>query len=175
MKNIANPNPLHYALYYEKYIALVSLSKESVLDQLKNNGKRFEQILKSLPEDQLLFRYAEGKWCIKDIIQHIVDTEKLFTYRGMVFLRGDKTPQLWMDEDAWAAEADAAKKPLSKILKEYKTVRAASIAFYNSMSSKEFKKFGVATNFEMSVAATAYITCGHELHHWNVIQEKYLK
>jgi DinB superfamily len=173
MKNIPYPNSLHYALFYENYISKVD-KKISVLQQLKTNAKSTELLLKSLTPEQLVFRYAEGKWCIKDILQHIIDIERLMVYRGMNFLRENQTPQPWMDEDAWAISANAAKKPLGKIIQEYKTQRAATICFYKNISNTDFKKYGIASSFPMSVSATAYICCGHELHHLAVMKQKYL-
>jgi uncharacterized damage-inducible protein DinB len=120
-----------------------------------------------------VYRYAEGKWCIKDIVQHIIDIERLMVYRGMNFLRENKTPQPWMDEDAWAVSANASKKSLTKLLQEYKTQRAATIAFYKNISAKELLRFGIASQFPMSVGATLFICCGHELHHVGVVREKY--
>ena len=174
MKLIPFPNELHYALYYEDTIKLVD-KNTSVLLQLKENAKYLESLVKSLSEEQLLFRYAEGKWCIKDILQHIVDIERILYFRGMNFVRQNKLPQQWIDENAFAISAEAAKKPLRKILAEYKTQRAASLAFYKNLSHKELKRCGIASNFDMSVSATLFIICGHELHHLNMIKEKYLE
>jgi uncharacterized damage-inducible protein DinB len=173
LKLIPFPNDIHYALFYQKYIDKVDKTT-NVLQQLKDNGKAFEALLKSLTEEQLLFRYAEGKWCIKDIVQHIIDIERLMVFRGMNFLRENKTPQLWMDEDAWAVSANASKKTIRKLLAEYKTQRAATIAFYKNISAKELKRYGIASSYPMSVGATLFICCGHELHHWGVMKERYL-
>jgi uncharacterized damage-inducible protein DinB len=173
LKLIPFPNDIHYALFYQKYIDKVDKTT-NLLQQLKDNGKAFEALLKSLTEEQLLFRYAEGKWCIKDIVQHIIDIERLMVFRGMNFLRENTTPQPWMDEDAWAMSALASKKTLRKLLLEYKTQRASTIAFYKNMSTKELKRFGIASSYPMSVSATLFICCGHELHHWGVMKERYL-
>jgi uncharacterized damage-inducible protein DinB len=173
LKLIPFPNDIHYALFYQTYIDKVDKTI-NVIQQLKDNAKAFEALLKSLKEEQLLYRYAEGKWCIKDIVQHIIDIERLMVFRGMNFLRENTTPQLWMDEDAWAISALASKKPLRKLLAEYKTQRAATIAFYKNISAKELKRFGIASSYPMSVGATLFICCGHELHHWGVMKERYL-
>jgi uncharacterized damage-inducible protein DinB len=173
MKLIPFPNDIHYALFYENYISKVDKTI-SVLDQLKQNAKSIEQLLKSLTPEQLVYRYAEGKWCIKDILQHIIDIERLMVYRGMNFLRENQTPQPWMDEDAWAISANASKKSLTKLLQEYKTQRAATLAFYKNMSTVQLKRTGIASSYPMSVSATLFICCGHELHHWGVIKERYL-
>jgi uncharacterized damage-inducible protein DinB len=173
MKLIPFPNELHYAMYYEDIIKLVD-KNISVLQQLKDNAKLVETLLKSLSEEQLQYKYAEEKWCIKDILQHIVDIERLLSFRGMNFVRQNKTPQQWIDENAFATSAEAYKKPLRKILAEYKTQRTASIAFYKNLSHKELKRCGIASNFDMSVSATLFIICGHELHHLQIIKERYL-
>lgn len=174
MKKIAEPNHLEHAMYYEQYIKLVS-KDTSVLDQLKRNGKMLTELIKSLSEQQLTTPYADGKWSIKDIVLHLIDCERVFIYRAMRFARNDKSPLPFFDEDAFAKEGQANKLKTSNLLKEFNTTRAASIAFFNNQSAPVLKRIGMASNYNMSVRACAWIICGHELHHVNVIHERYLK
>ena len=174
MKKIARPIETEYALYYEKFINLVDRER-SVLDQLKTNAKEIESKLLSLSTQELETSYEAGKWTIKDIIQHLVDCERVYIYRAMRFARNDKMPLPFFDENEFARQANANLMPIKKILKEYKTARQASIAFFSNQSNLVLKRDGVASQASMSVRACAWIICGHELHHWKMIQEKYLK
>jgi uncharacterized damage-inducible protein DinB len=174
MKKITKPSQFEHADYYEHFIQMVN-DNTSVLDQLKNNAKQIEHLILSLSEAQLTTPYAEGKWCIKDIVQHLIDCERVFTYRAMRFARHDKTAQPFFDENEFAKAAKANSISIKKILKEYKTTRQATITFYNNLSADTYKRAGIAGNTSTSVRALAWITCGHELHHWKVIREKYLQ
>jgi uncharacterized damage-inducible protein DinB len=173
MKKITKPTQFEHADYYESFIKLVS-ENTSVLNQLKNNAKEIELLILSLNEAQLTTPYAADKWCIKDIVQHLVDCERVFVYRAMRFARHDKTAQPFFDENEFAKAAKATSIPIKKLLKEYKTTRQATLAFFNNQSADTFKRAGVAGNTLTTVRALAWIVCGHELHHWGGVRERYL-
>ena len=173
MKKISKPSDTEYALYYEKFIHLVK-EDMSVLDQMKENAKQIEQLFLSLPEEALRRPYALGKWSMKDILMHLTDGERVFLCRAMRFARNDKASQPFFDENEFAKEAKANLIPVKRILKEYKTSRQASLAFFSNQSSEILKRKGMASNTPMSVRACAWVICGHEIHHWNVIRERYL-
>lgn len=173
MKKISEPGYLEYAMYYENYIRQVH-KEISVLDQLKQQSKDLVALVKSLPEEKLITPYAEGKWSIKDLIQHMTDSERVFVYRAMRFARNDKSPLPFFDENAFAQEAAANKTPSSKLLKEYLSNRQATLAFFNNQSAAVLKRAGIASNYTMSVRACAWIICGHEIHHTRIIRERYL-
>ena len=173
MKFIPKPESTEYAVYYDTYLKHIP-ADTPVLDGLKEQMKQTEQRLLLLTEEQLLFRYAEGKWSIKDIILHIVDCERVFLYRAMRFARNDKMALPFFDEDAFAKEAEADKLPIKRILKEYKTQRAATLAFFANQSAKILRRTGLASQANMSVRAVAWVLYAHEIHHWKIIQERYL-
>lgn len=173
MKKISEPSHLEYAMYYETYIQKVQ-KNSSVLDQLKSNCKTHIVLLKNLTELQLTTPYAPGKWSIKDLVQHIIDCERVFIYRAMRFARNDKSPLPFFDENQFALEAKANQIPISKLIKEYQTTRAATLTFFANQSAQTLKRIGIASNYNMSVRACAWIICGHELHHFQVIHERYL-
>jgi uncharacterized damage-inducible protein DinB len=173
MKKISKPGSDEHALYYEKYIDKVD-EKISVLDQLKNNAKTLVQLYKSLNEQQLLTPYQPGKWSLKDLLMHIIDSERVFLYRAMRFARKDNTPLPFFDENEFAKQAGADKINTAKLLKEYQANRAASIQFLNNLNNAQMLHKGIASNFTMSVRASAWIICGHELHHLSVIHDRYL-
>ena len=173
MKKISKPTSNEYALYYEQLISLVN-DEISVLDQLKMNAKLIEQQILTITDEQLSYSSAPDKWTIKDIIMHLTDLERVFLYRALRFARNDKMPLLFFDENEFAKQAKAVDMPIKKILKEYKTSRQASIAFFANQPVAILKRTGMASNTTTSVRACAWIICGHEIHHWNVIREKYL-
>ncbi len=174
MKKITKPTQFEHADYCEKFIKLVD-ENMSVLDQLKNNAKQIEALILSLTEPQLTTPYAADKWSIKDIIQHLIDCERVFVYRAMRFARHDNSAQPFFDENKFAKAAKATSLPIKKLLKEYKTTRQSTLAFFNNLSADACKRAGIAGNTSTTVRALAWIICGHELHHWNVIREKYLQ
>lgn len=174
MKNIIKPTNEEYALYYEDFIKLVD-EEVQVMKQLKNNCKIIENTILALTETELLFKYEIGKWTIKDIIQHLIDVERVFIQRALRFARGDKSPQAFFDENKFALEANAVKTPTKKLLKDYKNVRNATLSFFETLAVVNLKKTGIASNSAMSVRACAWIICGHEKHHFKIIKEKYLQ
>jgi DinB superfamily len=174
MKKIIKPTQFEHADYYGSFVKLVH-ENTSVLDQLKNNGKEIEDLILSLTEPQLTTPYATGKWCIKDIVQHLIDFERVMIYRAMRFARHDKTAQPFFDENEFAKAAKATSMSIKKLLKEYKTTRQATLAFFNNQTADTCMRAGIAGNTMTTVRALAWIICGHELHHWGVIKEKYLQ
>jgi uncharacterized damage-inducible protein DinB len=174
MKKIPKPHYTEHAVYYENFIVKVN-EHQSVLDQLKNNKKIIETKLLSLSEEQLTTPYTAGKWSIKDILVHLIDCERVFVYRAMRFARNDKSPLPFFDENEFAKQANANELPIKKLLNEYKTTRLGTIAFFQNQKVDVLKRAGIASNATMSVRACAWIICGHELHHWGVINERYLK
>jgi DinB superfamily len=173
MKKIAKPTEFEHAVYYEQFIALTN-NEESILNQLKKNAKEIELLVLSFTETQLTTAYADDKWCIKDILQHLIDFERIFVQRAMRFARLDKNLQPYFDEKEFAKVANAKLFATKKILKEYKTNRQASIVFFNNQPAEILKRKGLASNTLTSVRALAWIICGHELHHIKIIKEKYI-
>lgn len=173
MKKIPKPHFTEHTLYYEQYLNLVN-EEVSVLEQLKQNAKRITQLYKSLPQEKLLYAYAEGKWTMKDILQHLTDVERVFTYRAMRFARKDKTPLPFFDENEFARNAMADRISITKLLKEYNATRNATVAFFNNLTAKQLKETGFASQTLTSVRACLWIICAHEVHHLNIIKERYL-
>jgi uncharacterized damage-inducible protein DinB len=172
MKKIARPEFTEHAMYYEQYINKIDDSI-SVLTQMKDNCKLLETLLLSYTDEQLCIPYAPGKWSLKDLLVHIIDCERVFVYRAMRFARNDKSPLPFFDENEFAKEAKANNISIKKLLKEYKTTRQATIAFFNNLPASVLKRHGIASSYPMSVRACAWIIVGHEIHHMNVMKERY--
>lgn len=173
MKRIPKPKPEEYAVYYNRYIDTIS-EDTHILKALKEESKEFEKQLLSLSEGKLHYRYAPGKWSIKDILMHLIDCERIFLYRALRFSRNDQTPLPFFEEDQYAMVAEADKLSIRKIVKEYKTQRAATLAFFDNQTQKSLKRTGIASQAAMSVRACAWIICAHERHHRKIMEERYL-
>ena len=120
------------------------------------------------------FRYAEGKWTIKDIILHLIDAERIFAYRALRIARNDNTALPGFEENDYVVAANANNREYESLLAEYETVRNATISLFETFSSEDLLRLGTASNNSVSVRAIGYIMLGHELHHKNVILERYL-
>ncbi len=173
MKKIPKPTDLEYAVYYESFLQKLS-ADINVFKKLKDNAANIKALLSTLSEQQLTMPYATGKWTIKDILQHLIDFERVLIYRAMSFARNDKRPIPFFDENEYAKQASATQQSIKKIGKDYKAVRQSTLAFFENQTAASLKRTGIASNYTMSVRACAWIICGHELHHINIVNERYL-
>ncbi|MFT5243480.1 MAG: DNA-dependent RNA polymerase auxiliary subunit epsilon [Psychroserpens sp.] len=161
-----------YNSYYEQYIK--KAGDVTVTEGLKDNGDVTIAFLESISEEKLEFRYEEGKWTVKEIIQHLIDTERVFAYRALCIAREDKTLFPGYDQDEYAVSSQANNRSMYDLMNEYKAVRLASIILFESFSTEMLKRIGIASNSNLSPRAVAFITIGHENHHCEIIRERYL-
>lgn len=161
-----------YAPYYHKYVAEVP--EGDIVDILRAQRAAAVRLIGGIHERQAAHRYAPGKWTIAELIGHVIDTERVFTYRAVAFARGDRTPLPSMDQDVWAAGSNAGTRSLPSLLEEYQAVRAATIALFGSLGAREFARDGVASDNRVTVRGLAWITAGHERHHMTILRERYL-
>jgi uncharacterized damage-inducible protein DinB len=173
MKNIEKPKEGEYPPYAIMYIDLLP-DDSLVLKYLKENLKSTKDLILSLPEEKLLYRYAEGKWTIKEVLVHIIDDERIYSYRALRFARNDQTELPGFEQDDYARYSGANARGIKDILKEYAAVRNSTIAFFNGLDEEAFTRAGVANKNLVSVRALAYHIAGHEMHHINIIKERYL-
>ncbi|MCH2042796.1 MAG: DinB family protein [Saprospiraceae bacterium] len=167
------PTDKEYGAFYAGYIARVQEHK-SFDQQLRENMDTTLSLLASSKNIDNNYRYAKGKWSIKEVIQHIVDTERIMIYRALRIARGDKTSLPGFEQDDYVDVLDLENVPMNEILDEYKTVRHASISFIKRCGPKALLRIGQADNRPISVRAIACILIGHELHHIQVLEERYL-
>jgi hypothetical protein len=157
--------------YFNRYIDLVE--ENDLFEAFDAAGKVLENLdlagLNKIGEQV----YAPGKWTIKDIFQHIIDTERVFAYRAMRFARTDSTPLPGYDEDFFAQHALAGKRNLEEILHEFKVLRESTILLFKSFQPSVFANSGISFNQEISVLAIAFTIIGHQVHHLNIIKERY--
>jgi hypothetical protein len=168
-KDVSNDE---YNPYYQQYI--LKAGNAPMLEGLQANGDEIISFLESIPEDKLEYRYEEGKWTIKEIIQHLIDTERVFTYRALCIARNDKTLFPGFDQDEYVLSSDANSRTLGALLKDYKALRLASANLFKGFSKDMFCRIGIASNSNLTPRAVAFIIIGHENHHCDIIKERYL-
>ena len=158
--------------YYDTYISKVGT--QSLKEGLKESGQKTYDFLNSISEEKYNYAYADGKWTIKELVQHIIDVERVFMYRALRIARQDKTPSPSFDENDYASNSDANRRTKEDLIGEYKAVRNSTIILFNSFTDKMLLSKGIASDSPLSVRASGFITIGHEIHHCNIIKERYL-
>ncbi len=174
MRMIPKPEAGEYAPYAAMYIDLLP-GDGRVLEHLESNFETVRGLVTSLPEEKLTYRYAPGKWSLKEILAHIVDDERIYAYRALRFARGDRAELPGFEQDDYARTSGAGDRSLASILEEYEAVRRATVALFAGLPESAFERSGFADGKVMSVRAAAYHIAGHELHHLGVIRDRYLR
>lgn len=171
MKGIDIPKK-EYALFYATYIK--AAGDEDLYEDLEISLHSFIRFVQDIPMDKFDYRYADGKWTIKEIIQHIIDNERVFAYRALRISRNDETPLPGFDENQFIANTNANNRHLQSLLTELSIVRQGTLALFKSFSEEQLKRIGVVSNNEVSVRAIGFIIIGHQKHHQNIFKERYL-
>jgi hypothetical protein len=169
---VARPDPSEYAPSFARYVARVPEGDVRAL--LPRQIERTLAVLRDLSEDEAAFRYAPGKWSVKEVVGHVADGERIMVYRALCFARGEAQELPGFDEDPYVAAAAFDRRTLADLAAELGAVRAASVAFFQGLAPDHFLREGVANRNRCTVRALAYIIAGHELHHVTVLQERYL-
>lgn len=169
MKNLQSNE---FAPYYANYIKLVP--DQDIVKGLNVQKEELIHFFKSIPTFKQEYSYADGKWTIKDILLHLIDAERVFAYRALRIARNDMTALPGFEEDDYVVFANANQREFEILLQEYKLVREASIALFESFDNESLLRIGTASDNSVSVRAIGYIILGHELHHKNVILQRYL-
>lgn len=172
MTAIKKPEAGEYAAYYHAYVGKVP--EGDILEILRAQHQTTQTVLAKIPEQRAGFRYAPGKWSIKEVIGHVCDVERVFAYRALCFVRNDPGPFPSIDQDAYVQHGNFANRTLSDIAAEFEAVRQATCHLFASVDEETALRRGIASGFEFTVRALAYIIAGHELHHLRILREKYL-
>ena len=166
------PSEGDYAPFYAAYI------KNVPDDAIKAFGEQLHTtntFFKSIPEDKIDYRYAEGKWSIKEIVGHLIDNERVMSYRALAISRNEKQSLPGFDENDYIRESNYSKRDYSDLVEELKKVRESNLLMFKNFSEEILDRRGIANNSEVTVRAILFIITGHELHHINIIKERYLK
>ena len=169
---LTRPNLDGYSPRIQGYLNLVPLDTDP-LTQLRQQAAAVQQEMGELSESQALLRYAPGKWTPKEMLLHIMDTERIFTYRALRFARADAQELPGFEENDHAANSEANDRPMSDLLAEYQAVRAATLAFFGSLNAGQLDRAGRASGNPITVRALLYLAAGHEQHHLRVLRERY--
>jgi len=168
---IARPASTEYAPFYGGYVS--GVPEGDVLAHLERQGRETAALLRKISEPKSQHRYAPGKWTIREVVGHMVDAERVFTYRALSFARGETAALPSFDENAWALTSNAGDRSLKALVDELAVVRTATLALFRGFSDKEFGRSGIASNNHVTVRAIAYIVAGHELHHVKILRDRY--
>ena len=167
---IKRPDQSEFAPFYAGYIGKVPDSGPGPL--MKDQIGELEK-LRSLPEDKANHAYAAGKWTVKELIGHVADAERVFSYRLTRIARGDKTPLSGFDENAWAKTAPHGKRKVADVVDEMIAIRRATLALVDSLDESTVSNVGLANNNSVSARAICWIMAGHTKHHLDILRDKY--
>ena len=169
---MVNKKDLTVPEFYTTY--LNAINENDLQEALQTNTRRFRKLLKNIPHKKINYAYAEGKWTIKELLQHIIDAERVFIYRALTFARQDPAQLPGFDENNWAITAKAPKRKWPELIDEFKALRASTELFFASLDDNQLLQSGTANNNVISVAGIGFVCAGHVAHHIRIIKERYL-
>ncbi len=169
---IRRPEPSEHTPYFGRYIALAP--GDDLLRAYDSETEATRALLTSISEEGSLRRYAPDKWSIREALLHVIDTERIFGYRALRFARGDATPLEGFEQDDLVPQCGADARTWKSLLAEHAAVRASTRALFESLEPAAFDRAGLAGGNRFSVRAIAWAIVGHEIHHRNVLRERYL-
>jgi hypothetical protein len=169
---VVAPDPSEFAPYYGRYISLVK--SDDIVRTLEIQIGITQLLLGSLSEVDAGFRYAPDKWSIRQILGHIMDAERIFSYRALRISRGDSTPIEGFEQDGYVTHAPFERCTMAELIEEFATVRRATVFLLRNLQPEAWTRRGIASDNEITVRALAYIIAGHEVHHMEMLRQKYL-
>jgi hypothetical protein len=158
--------------FFQHYINLAQ--GDDPVKALKNSTKKYKKLLKEIPKKKIDFAYGPGKWTIKELIQHMIDAERVFSYRALWFARKDPSPLPGFEEKDWSANVHVANRKWKELVEEFEAVRKSTECLFESFTDDQLLAVGTAGNHPINVLALGYICSGHVLHHIKIIQQRYL-
>lgn len=165
------PEAREFAEHYAKYVAKVPGT--DVLSVLVSEQLHMSHLFAGRSERDGDFRYAPGKWTVKEVLGHITDSERIFTYRALRIARCDQTPLASFEQDDFVKNGGFAARTLGDLTEEFDAVRGASVALFRSFNDAAWSRRGVASLKEVTVRALGFITAGHQIHHRMILEEQY--
>lgn len=167
----ATETPKSFPAYYNYYI---SLSTGDLVTNMRKAHDTTQIILSRISDTKAEQAYDAGKWTIKEIIQHLIDSERIFAYRALRFARADETALSGFEQDDYVAKAQANRRSMQSLMREFACVRDASIALFETFDAEMLAHSGIANKTEATVESIGRVIVGHEIHHMDVIKAKYL-
>ncbi|MCV9386196.1 DinB family protein [Reichenbachiella ulvae] len=170
---ISKPEEGEYGLFYQGYIDHV-IDASDILELLKNQRDEWVDLYEKLDKEEWSYAYEEGKWTLKQMLRHVIDTERVFGYRAMCIARGEQTPLPGFEQDDYIAGADDEANSGQDLITEFIQVRNANMSMIQNFTEDQLKKIGKASGHATSCRAIVYILAGHMAHHMNIIKVRYL-
>ena len=169
---IAPPEAGSFPAYFQQYVDLVQ--NKNVIQALEDGLYEVQNYFRKVTPEQGEYKYADGKWTVKEVLCHIIDTERIFNYRALCIARGEQQSLIGFDENAYADNSLCEHRTIACLLEEHEALRKSTIALYKGLHSSVLQNSGTASGKAVSIRLFPYITVGHEKHHLNIIQERYL-
>ncbi len=169
---MATPIVGSFPAYFENYIKLVN--GKSTTDLIEKYSEPIWKFFKNIPNKKAAYRYAEDKWSLKELLQHIIDTERIFAYRALTIARQDTTSLPGFDENAYSAVSHADNRTWKSLSKEFKAVRKSTDLLIKSFTEEQLVQTGSTNGNPNTTVAISFVIFGHILHHINIINERYL-
>lgn len=166
------PDKNEYTSFYESYIK--GVIGNDPFRNLENQYQEIQSLLQSLPENEANYAYSEGKWSVKEVLGHMIDTERVMSYRALCISRKEKQSLPGFEQDDYVKEANFKERSITNLLEEYRAVRKSTISLFKNFTENMYNQRGIANDKEVTVLALLYIIAGHELHHLKILKEKYL-
>lgn len=173
MQTWRRPSPGQYDPYFQQYLDNVPADVTDIIGHLKRQGIVVLDLLRSLDEEQAASRYAAGKWSVKEVVGHLVDTERLFGFRGLWIARGASGEQPGMDENAWASASGAHDRTLVALRKEQHVCRTDHLYLWRSFTPAMREKTGACNGVRATAGVMPWLVAGHERHHLDVLRDRY--
>jgi hypothetical protein len=167
----ARPDATEYAPFYHGYVE--SVPEGDIIELLRSGGEELVEAVRRIPEERGGFRYGPEKWSIREVLGHLIDAERIFSYRALRVGRGDRTPLAAFDENAYVKTAGSDARTIADLARELAVVRDATVQLFESLPDEAWGERGVASGKDVSLRALAYITAGHARHHLRILRERY--
>jgi len=169
--DISRPESSEYAPFYHTYVSVVP--DGDVVSILRESGREIVSAIRAVPESRGGFRYGDDKWTVREVVGHLIDAERIFSYRALRIARGDETPLASFDENAYVRTAGSDARTLASLVAELAAVRESTVTLFESLPREAWTRVGTASGKSVSVRAVAYIVAGHAMHHLRILREKY--
>lgn len=169
---ITRPYPTEYHPFASTYVAH-SADTDSITGLLASSIENTVAWFNAIPASKEVYAYAPGKWTIREVLGHMIDTERIFAYRALAVSRGEQQPLPGFDQEPYVLNSESNKRPLADLIEEFKAVRLTTLLFFRSITDAQSERLGIASGHPVSVRALAYMIAGHELHHMKIMEERY--
>jgi len=170
---VKTPDASELSVYYQSYLKY--LQTDDMLEALLNQQNTTSDFWAAFPAAKETFRYADGKWSVRELAGHLCDTERILSYRALRFARKDDTPLAGFDENRYTANANYHAIPLADIAAQQEIIRESTIRMFRTFTAEMFEQSGMANNSKATVRGILFFIIAHEMHHLGVVKERYLK